>query len=115
MHNVVNSKINVADDVIAIISGISATTIDGVKSLGGGITLNAINFLGTNRLKKGVVVEKDENGDLSILVSINVKDSYDIQSVAEKVQEKIKESVEQMLDLNVKTVKVRVDKLDNKN
>lgn len=115
MQNNLSSKINVADDVVAIISGISATSIDGVKSLGGGITLSAINFLGTNRLKKGILVEKDDNGDLSILVSINVKDSYDIQSVAEKVQEKIKDSLEQMLDLNVKSVRVRVDKIDDKN
>ena len=114
MHNNLKTKINVADDVIAIISGISATSIEGVKSLGEGITLGAINFLGTNKLKKGIQIEKDDNGDLSVLVSLVIKDGYNLQSVVTKVQEKIKESIEQMLDIAVRTVKVRVVKLDEK-
>lgn len=107
------NKIQIADDVMAIIAGIATTQVDGVVSMGEGITFKAMPFIGSKSLKKGIVIEKDQNGDnLDIKITIVLKQGADIRNTCKNIQEKVKESIESMLDIKVKKVAVRVAKID---
>ena len=73
-----------------------------------------LTSIGSNSLKKGVLIEKDENGNsISVKVTIVVAQGADIKKTCINIQEKVKESIESMLDLNVKQVSVRVAKVDD--
>lgn len=110
----VKTDIKVADDTILMIAGIAATGVKGVAALGEGVTFKALPFIGSNSLKKGIVVEKDENGDnIMVSVTIVIENGVDIKSICTSIQEKVKESIESMLDIKVKKVSVRVAKVND--
>ena len=109
----IKTDIKVADDTIAMIAGIAATSVPGVASLGEGMTFKALPFIGSNSLKKGVVIEKDEKGNNIAKLTIVIEQGKDIKKTCTNIQEKVKESIESMLDLNVKEVVVRVAKVND--
>ena len=113
MREHIKTNINVADDVIPVIAGISATSVEGVASLSNNVTSKALSFIPSNKLKNGILIVKDNDGNnLEITISIILKDGYDIREVCEQVQEKVKEAIESMLDLKVKNVTVRVAQIN---
>lgn len=97
----------IADEVIAVIAGLAAMEIDGVASMAGNATKELISKLGVKSLSKGVKVEMKE-GSVVIYVALNLKYGYSIMDVSQKVQEKIKATVETMIGLQVSDVNVRV-------
>lgn len=110
----IKTDVKVADDTISMIAGIAATSIDGVASLGEGMTFKALPFIGSNSLKKGVEIEKDDKGNnIIVKLSIVIEQGKDIKKTCTNIQEKVKESIESMLDLNVSEVIVRVAKVDD--
>jgi len=110
----IKTDVKVADDTIAMIAGIAATSVPGVASLGEGMTFKALPFIGSNSLKKGVVIEKDEKGNnITAKLTIVIDQGKDIKKTCTNIQEKVKESIESMLDLNVKEVIVRVAKVND--
>ena len=110
----IKTSVNVADDTLPIIVGIAATSVEGVASLGEGVTFKAMPFIGANSLKKGIVVTKEEKGDnVVVKITVVLKQGVDIKKVCYNIQEKAKESIESMLDLTVKEVIVKVAKLDD--
>ena len=114
MDSRIKTDIKIADDSILLIAGIAATSVEGVAALGEGLTFKALPFIGSGSLKKGVTIEKDEQGkNIKVMVTIVIKQGADIKSTCVSIQEKVKESIEQMLDLNVKEVVGRVAKVDD--
>ena len=115
MANVnIKTNVQVADDTISVIAGIAATSIEGVVSLGEGVTFKALPFIGSNSLKKGVTIEKSEDGSsIVVKITIVIKHGVDIKRTCKNIQEKVKESIESMLDLRVTEVIVRVAKVDD--
>ena len=107
LTNDIKHNIQIADDCMSVITGISATSVDGVANLGNGLTKKILPFLDGNNLKKGIEIKKTNEG-LSVNVSITIKNNYDISKVCTSVQEKVKEALESMLDLHVKEVSVNV-------
>lgn len=108
------SNIEIADDVFAVIAGIATTGVEGVVSLGQGITMKAMSFIGTNSLKKGVTIEKDKSGkNIKVKISVVLNSNADMKKVCLNIQEKVKEAIESMLDMNVKEVSVRVAKVED--
>lgn len=97
----------IADEVIAVIAGLAAMEIEGVSSMAGNATKELISKLGVKSLSKGVKVEMKE-GSVVIYVALNLKYGYSIMDVSQKVQEKIKATVETMIGLQVSDVNVRV-------
>ena len=58
-ENVSNiGEVRVADEVVAIIAGLAATEIEGVKSMAGNITNELVSKLGMKNLSKGVKVNE---------------------------------------------------------
>ena len=103
----IKTNVQVADDCMAVIAGVSATSVKGVVSLSSGITKKVLPFIETNNLKKGVEVVQGEDG-LDVNLSVTIKQGFDVEDVCTKVQEKIIEGLESMLSLKVNSVTVRV-------
>ncbi len=99
--------IQIADDVIAIIAGLAATEVDGVAKMYGNITNELIGKLGMKNLSKGVkvLVTPDE---VKVDLSLELKYGYSVLEVSKKVQEKVKQALETMTGLDVKSVRVRI-------
>ena len=50
-------EVQIADEVIAIISGLAAVEVEGVAKMSGNVSNELISMLGMNNLSKGVKVE----------------------------------------------------------
>ena len=88
-------EVKIADEVVAIIAALAATEVDGVASMAGNITNEVIGKLGIKNLSKGVKVDVLE-GVVTVSLALNLKYDYSIMEVTKKVQEKVKNAVENM-------------------
>lgn len=105
-HNDVGS-VRIANEVVGIIAGLSATEIDGVAGMSGGLVGGIAELLGQKNLSKGVKVEVGEREaavDLFIIAEYGVR----IPEVALKIQENVKRAIESMTGLDVVEVNVHI-------
>ncbi len=100
-------EIIIADEVIAVITGLAAMEVEGVASLAGNATRELISKIGIKTLSKGVKVDVLQDV-VTIDAALNLKYGYNIKAVSEKVQEKVKVAVENMTGLKVADVNIRV-------
>ena len=100
-------EIIIADEVIAVITGLAAMEVDGVASLAGNATRELISKIGIKTLSKGVKVDVLEDV-VTVDAALNLKYGFNIKSVSEKVQEKVKVAIENMTGLKVADVNIRV-------
>lgn len=100
-------EVKIADEVVAIITALAATEVDGVASMAGNITNELISRLGMKNLSKGVKVDVLE-GVVTVSLALNLKYNYSIMDVSAKVQERVKNAVENMTGLEVADVNIRV-------
>lgn len=106
-------EVQIADEVVSIIAGLAAMEVEGVDSMAGNIPNELIGKLGMKNLSKGVKVVVTEE-HVSVDLVINMKYGYNIPSVSEQIQDKVKTAIETMtglavMDVNVKIVGVSVD------
>ena len=102
-----NGEVRMADEVVAIIAGLAATEADGVTSLAGGITNDAVAKIGEKKLSKGIrITASDKN--VEVEAAINIAYGYQIPKVYADVQDRIKSAIETMTGLNVTSVNVRI-------
>ena len=100
-------EVKIADEVVAIIAALAATEVDGVASMAGNITNERVGKLGIKNLSKGVKVDVLE-GVVTVSLALNLKYDYNIMEVTAKVQEKVKNAVENMTGLEVADVNIKV-------
>lgn len=100
-------KIEIAPEVIQIISGIAAASVEGVIGLSGGTAANINQLLGRKNLKKGIHVDLGEQ--LTVDLSIMVEYGFNIPELGRKVQEEVKQAIENMTGLQVDQVSVKVN------
>ena len=100
-------EIKIADAVVAIIAALAATEVEGVASMAGNITNELIGKLGMKNLSKGVKVDVLE-GIVTVSLALNLKYNYSIVEVSARVQEKVKNAIENMTGLEVADVNIKV-------
>lgn len=100
--------INIADEVVAIIAGLAATEVDGVTSLAGNVTNEAISKAGMNRLSKGVRISAQEDDRIAVRLSLNIAFGYEIPKICAQVQEKVKGAIENMTGIAVGSVDIKI-------
>ena len=99
--------VKIADDVVAMIAGLAATEIEGVTSMAGNISNELMSKMGVKSLTKGVKVEllgKKVKCELALIVDYG----YNIPAISQKVQEKVKTTIENMTGLEVLDVNIRI-------
>ena len=100
-------EIKIADEVVAIIAALAATEVEGVASMAGNITNELIGKLGMKNLSKGVKVDVLE-GIVTVSLALNLKYNYSIVEVSARVQEKVKNAIENMTGPEVADVNIKV-------
>ena len=100
-------EVQIADEVVAIISGLAALEVEGVAKMSGNVPNEWISRRGMNNLSKGVKVEVSPES-VRIDLSLEMKYGYSIPKVSEQVQEKVKSAIESMTGLTVERVNVRI-------
>ncbi len=99
--------VKIADDVVAMIAGLAATEVEGVAAMAGNISNELMSKMGVKSLSKGVKVEvigKRVKADLALIVEYG----HNIPVVSQRVQEKVKSTVENMTGLEVADVNIRI-------
>lgn len=104
-------EVKIADEVVAIIAGLAATEVDGVGSMAGNITNELVSRLGMKNLSKGIRVEVAE-ASVKVDVALNISYGYSIREVSAKVQDRVKNAIENMTGLCVSVVNVRIASVD---
>ena len=99
--------VQIADDVVAMITSLAATEVEGVSAMAGNITNELMSKVGVKSLTKGVKVdifEKTVTVDLAVMVEYG----YNIPAISQKVQQKVKTAIENMTGLEVADVNIRI-------
>jgi uncharacterized alkaline shock family protein YloU len=100
--------VRISDDVVATIAGLAAVETPGIAAMSGGISEGWAKRLSGKNVQKGVSVEV---GQLEAAIDLRVIVTYgtNIQDVCRRLQENVKEAVENMTGLNVVEVNVKVE------
>ena len=107
-------EVKIADEGVAIIAALAATEVEGVASMAGNITNELISRLGMKNLSKGVKVDVLE-GVVTVSLTLNLKYNYSVVEVSGKVQEKVKNAIENMTGLEVADVNIKVAGVEMEN
>ena len=94
-------EVKIADEVVAIIAGLAATEVEGVGSMAGNITNELVS----------IRVEVLE-GTVNVDVALNISYGYSIPEVSAKVQDRVKNAIENMTGLEVSVVNIRIASVD---
>ena len=113
-HDAGKGEVKIADEVVAIIAALAATEVEGVASMAGNITNELISRLGMKNLSKGVKVDVLE-GVVTVSLTLNLKYNYSVVEVSGKVQEKVKNAIENMTGLEVADVNIKVAGVEMEN
>ena len=102
-----NGTIKISDEVIATITTVAVSEIDGVCGLMGSVAGEIASKFGKKNSNKGIKVSTTEN-ETVIDINIVVKYGIRIPEIAWEVQENVKKSVESMSGLSVVKVNIHV-------
>ena len=99
--------VQIADDVVAMIASLATTEVEGVSSMSGTISNELMSKVGVKNLTKGVKVDV-VGSDVKVELSIMMDYGYNIPATSQKVQERVKNAIENMTGLNVTDVNLRI-------
>ncbi len=98
-------SVKIADDVVAMIAGLAALEVEGVSGAAGINSADAGKAV--RKMTKGVKVLVTGKV-VKIDLAINMEYGYNIPGTCEKVQQKVKSTVENMTGLEVSDVNIRI-------
>ena len=104
-------KVQIADEVVAIIAGLAATEVEGVASMAGNITNDLVGKLGMKNLSRGVKVDVLDNV-VCVDLKLNLAYGYSLPETSRKVQDKVKASIENMTGLQVSDVNISISSVE---
>ncbi|BCA85296.1 alkaline-shock protein [Enterococcus saigonensis] len=100
-------EIVIAPEVIEIIIGIAASKVDGVYDMQGSFTSNVTQLLGRSNHGKGVSLTIDETG-IKVDLYCYMKYGVSVPKTAMEIQERVKQQVLFMTDVELAEVNVHV-------
>ena len=100
-------SVQIADEVVAMIASLAATEVDGVSAMGGNITNELMSRVGVKNLARGVKVEVI-GSSVKVELVVLLEYGYNIPATSQKVQERVKNAIENMTGLAVTDVNIRI-------
>ena len=100
-------KVQIADEVVAIIAGLAATEVKGVAAMAGNITNELVGKLGMKNLSKGVKIDVLDDV-VSVDMDLILQYGYNIPDTCKKVQDRVKTAIENMTGLQVSDVNISI-------
>ena len=99
--------VQIADDVVAMITSLAATEVEGVNAMAGNITNELMSKAGVKKLTKGVRVVVQE-GRVRVDLAVTMEYGYNIPATCGQVQAKVKAAIENMTGLTCSDVNIRI-------
>lgn len=99
--------VKIADDVVAMIAALAATEVDGVTSMNGNVANELLSRVGVKGLARGSKVEI-LNKKVKVELAITMEYGFNIPATCQRVQNKVKNSIENMTGLEVTDVNIRI-------
>ena len=103
----VMGEVRIADSVVANIAVLAAKETEGVFDTVGNAANEIMTKVGVKSASKGVRVEINE-GVVNIDLALIMQYGYNIPTTCKKVQEKVRNSIENMTGLSVEDVNIRI-------
>lgn len=100
-------KVEIAPEVIEVIAGIAASEIEGVASMRGNFAAGVAERLGKKNHGKGVKVELSDEGIVIDVYCVMVF-GISIPTVAQKIQNNIRQTLLNMTALEISEVNIHV-------
>ncbi|MFK2824323.1 Asp23/Gls24 family envelope stress response protein [Bacillus sp. B190/17] len=100
-------RIEIAPEVIEVIAGIAASEVEGVEKMRGSFASGVVERLGKKNHGKGIRVDLTEEGikvDVYCVIAFGVS----IPSVAQKIQDSIRQALLNMTALEAEEVNIHV-------
>lgn len=100
-------KVEIAPEVIEVITGIAASEVDGVSSMRGSFATGVVEKFGKKSHSKGVKVELTSSGiiiDVYVVLNFGVS----IPNVAQQLQTNIRQTLKNMTALEIEEVNIHV-------
>lgn len=102
-----HGKIEIAPEVIEVIAGIAASEVEGVAQMRGNFATGVVERLGKKNHGKGIRVELAEDG-IKVDVYCLMKFGVSIPTVAQKVQDNIRQALYNMTALEIGEVNIHI-------
>ncbi|MCL2573222.1 MAG: Asp23/Gls24 family envelope stress response protein [Defluviitaleaceae bacterium] len=103
--NAQNGQIQIANEVLAVVSGTAALEVEGVATSHS--VSDASGRFAKRNFSRGVKIAMREDS-VSVDIAIIVKFGHQIHIVSEEVQKRVKSALETMVGMTVKEVNVNV-------
>ena len=107
LSNEVLGEVRIADSVVANIALLAAKETEGVFDTVGNAAHEIMTKVGVKSASKGVRVEIIDSV-VSIDLALIMQYGYNIPNTCKKVQDKVKNSIENMTGLEVSDVRIRI-------
>ena len=107
LSNEVLGEVRIADSVVANIALLAAKETEGVFDTVGNAANEIMTKVGVKSASKGVRVEIIDSV-VSIDLALIIQYGYNIPNTCKKVQDKVKNSIENMTGLEVSDVRIRI-------
>lgn len=101
----------IADGVLELIAGIAVMEVEGISCLRGSAIENIADLLGKKSLTKGINVDVEDK-ELAIDIHLTVDYGQPLQEIAQKAQENVKNILEAMTGIDVKSVNIFIDNIN---
>lgn len=100
-------SVKIADDVVAMIAALAAMEVDGVADMSGNMTNEFLSRVGMKNTAKGARVDVLQR-KVKVDLAITMEYGYNIPATCQRVQAKVKSTVENMTGLEVTDVNIRI-------
>ncbi len=100
-------SVKIADEVVGMIAALAAAEVEGVHGMAGDVTRELLDKVGVKAAGRGVKVDVDGK-QVKLFMSIVMEYGYNIPTTCQKVQDKVKTTVENMTGLEVADVSVKI-------
>ncbi len=102
-------EMKIHNEVIIAIARRATLEVEGVEKIASGFRKGLLSFVGRRKFFRGVVVEKEGEQEVKIIISIIVKFGISIPEVVKAVQENVKRKLEEMTGIIPVKVDVEVE------
>lgn len=106
-HNTNLGSIEISSEVIEVIASIAVEETKGVHSLQNNFASGNIEKIGKKFRGRGVKVET-KDGQIHIAIYVVLSTDRNVHSVAERIQENVKQAVNDMLEVTVNETNVQI-------
>lgn len=101
------ATVRISDEVVAALAAVAATGVEGVAGLSAGLVGDLSSALARRGAARGVRVEVGER-EAAVDLYLSVKYGVRIPELAHRVQQAVKQAIEEMTDLKVVEVNIHV-------